>query len=70
MRNRGSVMIESAVVIPVIIILFASLITLMMGFYDMVISETGKDCEKFHEGYYESDSLRRAAVTGDLIEKE
>lgn len=68
MKNRGSVMVESAVVIPVTIILFVSLVSLMMGFYDMVISETRKDCEKFHEGYNESDILRRTAVIGDLIE--
>ena len=70
MKNRGSVMIESAVVIPVIIVLFVSLISLTVGFYDLVINETWKDCERIQEGYNESDSLRRAAVIGDLIEEE
>lgn len=69
MKNKGSVMVESAVVIPIIIILFVSAIALAVEFYDLVIDETRRDCERLCEGYNECQNLRRAAVIGDLLEE-
>lgn len=57
-------------VIPLIILLTASVLTLMMDFYDLVLAETQEDNRVFKQGFNEAENIRRSAVIGDLFDEE
>lgn len=66
-NNKGSIIPESAIVMPLIILLAVAALTLMMEFYHIVIAETENDNEVFANGFEESDRVRKAYVIGDLF---
>ena len=70
MCSKGSIILESAVVIPCIILIVSAVLSLMMGFYEMVLSETQEDIKFFEEGFDEAENIRRASVIGDLFYEE
>lgn len=70
LNNKGSMIPESAMVIPLIILITASSVTLMMDLYQMVLTETKNDRLVFEDGFSEAESIRRASVIGDLFNEE
>ncbi len=69
-ENRGSIIIESTIIIPMVILISVSLIYLMMDFYTMAVSETVSDSVIFEQGFDEGKNIRWAAAIGDLFDEE
>ena len=68
--SKGSIIPESAMVIPLIILIVAASLSMMMEFYELVLSETQEDNRIFKAGFDEGKNIRRAAVIGDLFYEE
>ncbi len=65
--NRGSIFVESAMVVPLVLILVFSAIFLLMDFYVLVVDETREDNAVFAEGFEESIHIRQAAAVENLL---
>ena len=65
--NSGSIFVESAMVVPLILVLVFSAIFLLMDFYTLVVDETHEDNAAFAEGFKESVHIRQAAAVEKLI---
>ncbi len=69
-ENRGSIIVESAMIIPMIILISVSVIYLMMRFYTMAVDETVSDSVIFEKGFDEGKNIRWAAAIGDLFDEK
>lgn len=65
--NRGSMFVEGAMVMPLILVLVFSSIYLLMDFYTLIGDETRKDNAVFAEGFMEADHVRQAAAVENLL---
>lgn len=66
-ENRGSMFVEGAMVMPLILVLVFSSIYLLMDFYTLIGDETRKDNAVFAEGFMEADHIRQAAAVENLL---
>ena len=66
-ENRGSIFVESAMVVPLILVLVFSGLFLLMDFYVLVVDETREDNAVFADGFSEYVHVRQAAAVGNLL---
>lgn len=65
--HRGSVIVESAILFPILLVLLFGVIGLTMDFFTGAVEETRSDNAVFRDGFGESTGIRNAALIGDLI---
>lgn len=70
LERRGSIFVESAMVIPVVVMILFALVSLVMEFYGLILEETGKDSEVFAAGFEESRNIRILTAAGEIFNEE
>ena len=65
--RRGSVLVESAILFPILLVLVFGVIWMAMDFFTDTVDEARQDNAVFREGFEESAGIRNAALIGDLI---